>query len=129
MFELTNELNWLPQVVLDGVSDFVLVTDADLDREGGLRILYANRLLLEATEDIEADLLGQSPRIFQGPLTDKSTIARVKKGLRSKTFVKEELLNYTKSGRLYWVELNISPVTDSEGEVRFFVSVQRDVTE
>lgn len=129
MRQFLDNLNWLPQVVLDGVSDFVLVTDADINQEGGVRIVYANRSLLEATGYSEAELIGQAPRIFQGHLTDPATLARIKQGLLAGTFVTEEVLNYTKSGRPYWTELNISPVKDAEEKVRFFVSVQRDVTE
>ncbi len=129
MVELQEGLSWLPLFALDRVSDFVIITDGDVLAEGGPRMIYVNRALMEATGYAEAELIGQSPRIFQGKNTDKAALARVKAGLRAGRTIREEVLNYTKQGRPYWTELNIAPIRDASGQTRFFLSVQRDVTE
>lgn len=38
-------------------------------------------------------------------------------------------LNYRKNGERYPVEWTISPVTDSQGQVRYFISVQKDLSD
>lgn len=129
MVELQQGFDWLPVFALDRVSDFVIITEGDADSDGGPRMIYVNRALMETTGYAEAELIGQSPRIFQGENTDKATLARVKARLKSGLTVREEVLNYTKQGRPYWTELNIAPIRDADGKVRFFLSVQRNVTE
>ena len=41
----------------------------------------------------------------------------------------EEILNYTREGRAYWVSLDVSPVHDSKGTLSGYVGVQTDITE
>ena len=38
------------------------------------------------------------------------------------------VLNYSKSGACYWIEMEIVPVKDPNGWVTHWVSVERDVT-
>jgi signal transduction histidine kinase len=40
-----------------------------------------------------------------------------------------EITNKRKNGNLYQAEIRVSPVLDKEGEVEFFVALERDVTE
>jgi light-regulated signal transduction histidine kinase (bacteriophytochrome) len=43
--------------------------------------------------------------------------------------VRAELLNYTKTGEAYWLELDIVPIADERGCITHFVAVERDITE
>ncbi|TOJ94519.1 hypothetical protein CGI28_26605, partial [Vibrio parahaemolyticus] len=49
--------------------------------------------------------------------------------VRSHSPVRVEILNYTKSRRPYWVELELSPVFDENGELLRFIAVERDITD
>lgn len=129
MAELPQELSWLPVFALDRVSDFVIITDADLTDPEGPHMIYVNRALMETTGYREAELIGRSPRIFQRDKPNPPTKARVRKALLAGQPVREEVLNYTKAGKPYWTELNIAPLRDPSGKVTHFISVQRDVTE
>ncbi|WP_375581078.1 PAS domain S-box protein [Marivirga tractuosa] len=40
----------------------------------------------------------------------------------------EEILNYTKDGRTYWVSLAINPVRDENGDLKNYIAVQADIT-
>jgi PAS domain S-box-containing protein len=128
MVSLPDGLNWLPTFALDRVSDFVIITDSGFAAEDGPHMVYVNRALIDATGYSEEELIGRSPRIFQGPDTDRDTLSRIKNALLASETVSAEVLNYTKSGRPYWSELNIAPIRDDAGTVVFFVSIQRDVT-
>ena len=129
MGKLSAGFDWLPVFALDRVSDYVIVTDADFALPDGPRIIFVNRALVEATGYSEAELIGRSPRIFQGEGTDRATLGRIKQALLAGESVREEVLNYTKSGHPYWTELNIAPVTAPSGDIQLFLSVQRDITE
>ncbi len=43
--------------------------------------------------------------------------------------IQEEVLHATKSGKLYWISLNIQPIFDSQGELEGYVAVELDITE
>ncbi|QJW84247.1 PAS domain-containing protein [Ramlibacter terrae] len=40
-----------------------------------------------------------------------------------------DLINYTKSGEPYWVDLDVSPVWDESRRLTHWVAVGRDITE
>ncbi|MDZ7680483.1 MAG: PAS domain S-box protein [Fodinibius sp.] len=40
----------------------------------------------------------------------------------------EEILNYTKSGDPYWLKMEVTPITDEEGNITRFFSIQEDIT-
>ena len=76
------------------------------------------------------EVIGKKPGTFlQGELTDLHVMQRIGMGLKSKINIKEQIINYTKSGRHYWLELNIDPVFDEKGELINFIAVEQDITE
>ena len=106
----------------------VVVTDADLDA-GGPRIVFCNPAFTTMTGYTRAELLGQSPRILQGPLTDPAVIKDLKQCLRKGQFFHGCTINYKKDGTAYHVEWNISPVRDGHGQITHFISVQQNLTQ
>ena len=73
---------------------------------------------------------GQTPgALLQCPQTDPQTVARIARALQSRQPITCEILNRTKAGELYWVELSIQPLRDSAGAVTGFMSVQTDMTQ
>lgn len=106
----------------------VMITDARLTGDG-LLIEYCNAALCEMTGYAEAELLGRSPKIFQGPLTDRAVLQRLRQCLEQGAPFQGSAVNYRKDGQVYHVEWNISPVRDEQEQVRHFVAVQRDISE
>lgn len=116
------------QASLDHLSDLVVVTDTSLEGKGP-RIVYVNQAVVDRTGYSREQLLGRSPRIFQGPETDTQARRRIAQALSNAESVTEELVNYTREGEPYWVEIQIRPLRDAEGQHTHFVSTQRDITE
>ena len=115
--------------MLNTIQDSLLITLAEpLDAPGPL-IVYANDAVLQQTGFSRQEVLGRSPRLFQGPDTDRHVTRRFGEALRRWERAHMEVLNYSSSGRPYWIELKVSPLTDAEGWVTHWVSVQRDVSE
>ncbi len=119
----------LLQLVSENTSDIVIITEAEPIDPPGPRIIYVNPAFTKITEYTEAEALGDNPRRLQGPKTDRAALARIKDGLRNWRPVRQELLNYTKSGQEIWLDLSIEPVSDSNGRYTHWISIERDVTE
>ena len=105
----------------------VLITDANL-ADGGPRIEYCNPAFCDMTGYTQAELLGQSPRVLQGPDTDPVVLQRLRQCLLEGRYFQGATVNYRKDGTPYHVEWNISPVRDEAGQVCRFVSVQQNIT-
>ncbi len=107
--------------------DCVLITDADLEQPGP-RILYANPSFERMSGYRLERILGQTPRLFQGPETDRAMLKRLRAALKQKRVFVAETTNYRADGATYRVRWQIAPIFDSAGEVTHFVSLQRNLS-
>jgi len=110
------------------LNDIVLVTDTTFAPPGP-RIVFANAACERITGYSRTELIGKTPRMLQGPGTDRTELGRIGAALLRREPVRAELLNYAKDGSAYWLELNIAPVLSISGAVTHFVAIQRDITE
>ncbi|WP_440056563.1 PAS domain-containing protein (plasmid) [Pseudoalteromonas sp. T1lg65] len=104
----------------------IVITDAD--RANGYRIVYANKVFCYHTGYDLAELVGQSPSIFQGPQSNQRVLAKLSKALQERGYFYGSSINYRKDGSMYPVEWNISAILDSEGKPTHYISMQKDLT-
>ena len=124
----TREQMRLLSTLLESVQDSVLVTTAEpLDSPGPV-IIYVNDALVKQSGYQRQEMLGRSPRLFQGVETDQSERQRFRAALEAWQPVEVELLNYHRNGSTFWTEIKASPLVDAQGWFTHWVSVQRDVT-
>lgn len=114
---------------LERARDMVLVTTAVPDAHGNRSIVYVNRAFELKTGYRRHEVLGQDPRLLQGPATSQSTVSTMHSRLARYAPVSVEVINYDKQGNPYWVELSITPVGDDDGRYHYMFSVQRDITQ
>jgi len=119
----------LLELAVVNARDSIVITEADTIDLPGPRIVYSNPAFEVTTGYSENDVIGRTPRILQGPGTDRTALATLKAALRAWKPVEVELLNYRKDGSEFWVNLSIVPISDEQGRVTHWVSVQRDITE
>jgi len=110
------------------LNDAVIITEVEPLTAPGPRIIFVNEATERMTGYTRAELIGQTPRMFQGPRTDRAALARIAAALRLREPVQAELVNYTKAGTEYWIELNLAPVASDTGVVTHFVAIERDIT-
>jgi len=106
----------------------VCITDADLDPPGP-RFVYCNKGYEKLTGFSPEEVLGKSPRIHQGPLTDKSVLSRLKQNLKDGFPFHGETLNYRKDGSPFWLEWKIFPIKNEVGKITNYIAFQRDISD
>lgn len=119
----------LVQEVIEEMDSAVLVTEGAFLDEPGPRIVYANPAFEDMTGYTKKEVIGRTPRILQGPETDRDTLDALRNALETGKTWSGEAINYRKDGSAFLLHWNVSPVRNEEGEIEYWVSVQRDVTE
>lgn len=127
-FRAMERLRLLESVVVNA-NDAVLITEAEPIDLPGPRIVYCNAAFTRTTGYTEKDVIGRTPRILQGPATDRAALDRLHLALARWEPIEIELYNQRKNGTGFWVELSIAPVANEEGWYTHWVSVQRDVSD
>ncbi|MCA9061601.1 MAG: PAS domain S-box protein [Planctomycetaceae bacterium] len=105
----------------------VLVTTSELELPGP-QILYVNTSFTRMTGYAVSELLGKTPRILQGPATDRKTLARLRTALAAGEDFIARAVNYKRDGTPFELEWIISPLKDSEGRTTHYIALQRDIT-
>ncbi len=111
------------------LNDAIIVTEAEPISSPGPRILWANNVFYNLTGYQPAEIIGKSPRILQGPLTDRAALKRLRTALENWEICRVEVLNYKKDGTTFWNEFEVTPIANEDGYYTHWISVQRDVTE
>jgi diguanylate cyclase (GGDEF)-like protein/PAS domain S-box-containing protein len=110
------------------LNDAILITEAEPLKREGPRIVWANHAFYRATGYKESEVIGRTPRILQGPLSDRGALDRISAALFKWQPIREEVLNYRKDGTTFWNELEIVPIANEKGWFTHWISVQRDCT-
>lgn len=125
----TEERLHLLESAITNAKDSILITEAEPIDQPGPRIIYANPAFRKNTGYSLEEVLGETPRILQGPKSDRATLDTVKSALNAWQPVEAELINYRKDGTEFWVDMIIVPIVDANGWCTHWVSIQRDITE
>jgi two-component system, cell cycle sensor histidine kinase and response regulator CckA len=105
----------------------ILITDAELDLPGP-RVVFVNPAFTKMTGYSQEEAVGKTPRILQGPRTDKTVLSRLRKNLEQGETFEGEAINYRKDGKEFDLEWQIAPIRDVAGTITHFLSIQRDIT-
>nr|WP_242025706.1 ATP-binding protein [Leptolyngbya sp. FACHB-36] len=108
--------------------DSIIITTAHLNPPGP-EIVYVNPAFTEMTGYTADEVLGKTPRLLQGPDTDRSLLDDLRQHLIDGEPFHGEAINYHKDGTKFYVEWNITPIRNIEGAVTHFVAIQRNITE
>ncbi len=127
--DITRQKKTIPfEEIVELANDVIIVTEAEPIDDSGPKIVYVNQAFTKLTEYTKAEALGKTPRILQGPNTSAKTTAKIRSALSEKQPVQAQILNYSKSGQEYWLDMNIVPMKNEFNEVFYFAAVERDVT-
>lgn len=112
---------------VEQLKESILITDAELDLPGP-KILFVNQAFTAMTGYTAEEVIGKTPRILQGLLTERAIIMRLRANLTSGELFEGETINYRKDGSPFSMEWQVDALRDTSGNVTQYVAVQRDVT-
>lgn len=125
--EFEKRLNLLESAVRSDY-DSIIITELSLEKPGP-RIVYVNDGFCEMTGYSKEEVIGKTPRILQGPKTDRDMLDKLKRRLKEGQSFFGQAINYRKDGSEFVNQWDIHPLTDKEGNVTHWVSYQHDITE
>jgi PAS domain S-box-containing protein len=103
------------------------ITDAQLELPGPT-IVFVNDAyctLMNAPRDA---VIGKTPRMMQGALTDRAVLDRLTATLAAGETFEGETVNYRSDGRPFINNWRIDPIRNDDGTITHFAAAQQDVT-
>jgi PAS domain S-box-containing protein len=91
-------------------------------------ITFANPFFTLMTGYTSLEVIGKNPDILKSGQTPDELYQDMWQTILSGRVWNGEFLNKKKAGELYWVNITMSPVLDSEGNIQSFIAVQEDIT-
>lgn len=92
-------------------------------------VVFANRAFTKLTGYSFEEAEGKDFCFFQGEASSTEAIERCRRAIKTRNTAKVEFLSYRKDGSTFWNEMSINPIFDADGDIRFFVILQNDVTD
>jgi PAS domain S-box-containing protein len=111
---------------IDAGKNGIIITDP---QQPDNPIIYANKAFEQITEYSYNEFIGKNCRFLQKDDHNQPALEKIRKGIKEGKEVSVILRNYKKGGRLFWNQLNVSPVYDKAGELTNFIGVLDDITE
>jgi len=109
--------------VVEQTADLVVITD-----KGGV-IEYVNPTYEKFTGYTKEEAIGKTPRILKSGKHDDKLYETLWKTILSGEVFRGVLINRRKNGELYYEEKTITPIRDTQGNITYFVSTGKDITE
>ena len=110
-------------MVAQRTSNAVIMTDASR------RITWVNDGFVRITGYSKAEAIGQNPgELLQCAQTDPATVHAMREAMERGDSIRCEVLNRTKDGRDYWIDLTIEPLRE-HGRLTGFLAIENDITD
>jgi adenylate cyclase len=104
----------------------IVIADAALP---DMPLIYVNPAFERMTGYSASEVMGTNCRFLQGQDREQPVIDELRAAIFAGKNCTVVLRNYRKDGTLFWNELNISPICDTQGKLTHFVGVQTDITD
>ncbi|OGS75762.1 MAG: hypothetical protein A2Z94_01070 [Gallionellales bacterium GWA2_55_18] len=110
---------------IDQSHDGITISDA---KKRGFPLIYANKGFEKLTGYTSDEIIGNDYHILQGTDTMQPELDVIRAAVAKQESCVVTLRNYRKDGSMFWNELSISPVHDTDGQLTHYIGIQKDVT-
>ncbi len=92
-------------------------------------IIWVNDAFTHITEFEFEEVIGKKPGAFlQGEETNPDVVGFMRNELQKNNAFECDVINYSKSGRKYWIRIQAQPQFDETGKLKYFFAIQTDIT-
>ncbi len=99
--------------------EVIIVTDVKL------KIVFASHNIVKMNGYIEDEVLGKSPKMFQGEATNHSTSSEIRKAIMQQKPFEKTVMNYKKNGEVYACLIKGYPVFNNKGELSHYIAFEK----
>jgi len=92
-------------------------------------VVYVNRAFERITGYSAATVMGKNCRFLQGGDRSQPALEILRAAISQQQDCTVELRNYRRDGTLFWNELSVSPIYDSQGNLTHYIGIQTDITD
>jgi diguanylate cyclase (GGDEF)-like protein/PAS domain S-box-containing protein len=124
-----NEELRLTSTALASLNDMVVICKVMPAPDVPQPIIFVNDASLRRSGYQRAEVIGRSVRMLHGPGTDPTEVKRIAAAMARNEPTSGELVNYTKAGEPYWVEMETLPFSSDGDAITHWVMIGRDITE
>ncbi|MBX7222239.1 MAG: PAS domain S-box protein [Blastocatellia bacterium] len=117
------------EAAIECTMDALVITEAEPGAAPYQKIVFVNPAFLQMTGYREEEVLGRNVGLLHGPHTSRETVEEIQQAMANRNPIRAEIINYRKDGTEIWVDLTINPIWNPQGQVAFWVGLQRDITE
>ncbi|MGD8785017.1 MAG: diguanylate cyclase [Thioalkalispiraceae bacterium] len=115
--------------LVENTNDVIMVMDSTPLEQGGPFIVYVNPAFERLLGYRNDEVVGKNPKVLQGPETDSNTREKIRQAMASGDRIRTQILNYSKDGQTVWMDINIVPIFNEQGQLNYFAAIERDLTE
>ncbi|WP_276168727.1 PAS domain-containing protein [Zobellia alginiliquefaciens] len=99
----------------------VVITDIKLT------IVHATSNIVSMTGYKSEEVIGKSPKIFQGKKTSQETLVKIRTAIERKIPFEAVLINYKKDGSTYNCQIKAEPIFNNRGQLVNFIAFEKEV--
>lgn len=89
------------------------------------KIVFASEGIFKMTGYTQTEVLGNSPKMFQGAETSVSTLSEIRSAIEKRHSFKKTILNYKKNGETYDCIIDGFPVFNLKGDLSHFIAFEK----
>lgn len=97
----------------------VVVTDVNLN------IVFASKNIIKMTGYSFDEVLGKSPKMFQGEATSKEELQEMREAINLRKPFEKTIVNYKKNGEIYHCHIKAFPVFNHKKEFSNFIAFEK----
>ncbi|MFV0492096.1 MAG: PAS domain-containing protein [Pseudorhodobacter sp.] len=114
------------ECVMTRLNDMVII--AEPVKNGEPTILQVNQAFVDLMGYDNNEVMGRSLLSLQDPDEILNAQPQLHNALETSQPIRAEICNRTKQGGRLWIEIDLTPIADTTGTVRFWVAVGRDIS-
>ncbi|MEO0938677.1 MAG: PAS domain-containing protein [Pseudomonadota bacterium] len=90
-------------------------------------IVYVNQAFTRSTGYARSASIGRNCRFLQGEDTTKADVDKLRAGIEAEEVVSVDIMNYRANGEPFLNRLIVSPIQDEDGQLRYFMGIQKEL--